>query len=123
MTPDLKRPIVCLITEGDATAENFDKSSEKILAIIRIAVEEAVPLVQIREKQLNAKLLFDLTRAVSDIVRGTAAPGQHRTADRDRADDGGRNGEPHASTHHHSGDEHDAEASEQAQQDRGGGEP
>ena len=82
MTLDLNRPIVCLITEGNATAENFDKSSEKILAIIRIALEEKVPLVQIREKQLSAKLLFELTRAAADVTRGTAT----RLVVNDRAD-------------------------------------
>jgi len=71
VTIDFERPVICLITEGDATAENFGEKRDGILAIIRIAVEEKVQIVQIREKRLSAKLLFDLTRAAAAITRGT----------------------------------------------------
>ncbi len=72
MTFDLKRPVICLITEGTATAENFEGSRERILTIIRIAVEENVSLVQIREKKLTAKLLFELSRAAAELTRGSS---------------------------------------------------
>jgi thiamine-phosphate pyrophosphorylase len=64
--------MIYLITRGHATPENFVESREQILDIVRKAVEEHVPLVQIREKALNARQLFQLTRDAAEITRGTA---------------------------------------------------
>lgn len=62
-------PLIYLITEGAATLENFPEQKQKILKIIRKAVEHGVALVQIREKQLTAKLVFELAREAALITK------------------------------------------------------
>ncbi len=82
MSLDLANPIIYLITKGDATPSNYDDASRQILDIVRVAVEEKIPLVQIREKHLTAKLLFELTTKVVKITKGSAT----RLLVNDRAD-------------------------------------
>ncbi|HRI02876.1 MAG TPA: thiamine phosphate synthase [Pyrinomonadaceae bacterium] len=82
MSLDLNSPIIYLITKGEATPVNFDDASRQILDIVRVAVEEKIPLVQIREKHLTAKLLFELTAKVVEITKGSAT----RVLVNDRAD-------------------------------------
>ena len=82
MSLDLATPIIYLITKGEATPANFDVASRQILDIVGIAVEENVPLIQIREKNLTAKLLFELTSKVVKITNGSAT----RVLVNDRAD-------------------------------------
>lgn len=69
MKPALTRPITYLITDGAADPENFQ--TKKIVAEIRNAADDGVSLVQIREKNLPAKLLFELAKAAVDVLRGT----------------------------------------------------
>ena len=82
MTFHLDQPAIYLITKGEATPANFALTSLQILNIIRIAVDERVPLVQLREKKLTARLLFELTVAAAEITRGSAT----RLLVNDRAD-------------------------------------
>jgi len=76
------RPVIYLITKGVATAANFDEASAQILDIIRLAVEERVGLVQLREKALPARFLFRLTLAAVGLARDT----ETRILVNDRAD-------------------------------------
>lgn len=71
MSLDLSNPIIYLITKGEATPANFGAASRQILDIVRVAIEENVPLIQIREKHLPAKLLFELTAKVVEITKGS----------------------------------------------------
>ena len=82
MRLDLVRPIVCLITTGEATDANLADTTEKILTIIRVAIDEKVSLLQIREKKLSAKSLFNLSEAAARLVKGSAT----RLLVNDRAD-------------------------------------
>jgi len=66
----LEKPITYLITRGEATSENFNSARRQILDIIGLAVEECVSMIQIREKQLSAKLLCELTESAVAITRG-----------------------------------------------------
>jgi thiamine-phosphate diphosphorylase len=68
---ELSRPIVYLITTGECHAANFIESSKRILDIARAAVDAGVDLIQLREKQLSAKLLFELTQTVVAITRSS----------------------------------------------------
>lgn len=61
------KPISYLITEGKLTKKNFQTESEKVLRIIRIAVEVGISLIQIREKNLSARLLLDLTKKAVEM--------------------------------------------------------
>lgn len=63
------KPIVYLITKGEADTANFTHKKKEILQVIRVAVESGVSLIQIREKNLTAHSLFELTESVSEITR------------------------------------------------------
>lgn len=82
MSLDLANPIIYLITKGEATPADFYDATRQILDIVSVAVEENIPLIQIREKQLTAKLLFELTSKVVKITKGSAT----RVLVNDRAD-------------------------------------
>lgn len=71
MLPQTKTPLVYLITTGEATNDNFPEAGDRILEIIRTSVEAGISLVQIREKSLNARLLFELARQAAEITSGT----------------------------------------------------
>ena len=71
MSLDLANPAIYLITKGESTPVNFEQKSREILDIIRVAVDEKVALIQIREKQLTARHLFELTAAAAKITHGT----------------------------------------------------
>lgn len=66
-------PLTYLITPGDATAANFAESEFAILETIRSAAEDGISLIQIREKSLPAKLLFQLADEAASITRESDA--------------------------------------------------
>src|SRR5262245_56350871 len=74
MPLDLPRPIVYLITSGATTNTTTPDSPEfsKLLALIETAVETEIPLVQIREKALRTRVLYDLTRRAVEIAQYTS---------------------------------------------------
>jgi thiamine-phosphate pyrophosphorylase len=80
--PGFEKPIVYLITTGSASERDIPNTTKKILATVRLAVDEQISLVQIREKQLSARSLFELTSAAAAITRGSAT----RLLVNDRAD-------------------------------------
>jgi len=65
----IEKPLIYLITEGRATAENFTEDKTKILKTIETAIVSKISLVQIREKQLPARLVFELAREAAKIAR------------------------------------------------------
>jgi len=74
MSLNLLKPILYLITPG-ATAEATTPSSEefqKILCQVSAAVAAGIQLIQLREKNLTARVLFELTERVMEIVRGAS---------------------------------------------------
>lgn len=75
-------PTIYLITKGEATDSNFAAARVEILDTVRLAVDEKVSLIQIREKKLSAKRLFELTRDAAEITSGSAT----RLLVNDRAD-------------------------------------
>jgi thiamine-phosphate pyrophosphorylase len=84
MRLNLSKPILYLITPG-ATAETTTSTSEEfqdILVQISAAVAAGIQLIQIREKNLTARMLFELTANVLGIIRGTST----RVLVNDRAD-------------------------------------
>lgn len=78
----MTRPIIYLITEGKLTAENFDENKQKILDLIRSAIENNISIIQIREKKLSAKLVFELTSEAVKITKNS----QTKLLVNDRAD-------------------------------------
>jgi thiamine-phosphate pyrophosphorylase len=65
-------PIICLITKGEATPENFPQKKNDILNIIRSAVENRIGIVQVREKRLSAKMLFELAEGAVKIAKNSS---------------------------------------------------
>jgi thiamine-phosphate pyrophosphorylase len=77
-------PITYLITSG-ATRPDSNQASEdfqSVLALIRAAVKARVSLVQLREKNLSARTLYELTARCAAITEGTTT----RLLVNDRAD-------------------------------------
>src|SRR4028119_425728 len=72
MLPFSSKPLLYLITPGEATNNNFSDASRRILNLIKAAVEAEISLVQIREKQLSARRVFELAGQASQITRNTA---------------------------------------------------
>ena len=66
-------PFVCLITKGEATPENYFSERARILETLRDAAGDGVSMIQIREKQLPARLLFDLVSEAVKVRIGTPA--------------------------------------------------
>ena len=74
MTLNLPKPILYLITRG-ATVESTSPEREEfrnLLQQVSAAVTAGIQLIQIREKQLTARVLFELTTAVVAIARGSS---------------------------------------------------
>ena len=65
------RPLIYLITAGDATDDNFSEMIVSISRQVNEAVDESVSIVQIREKQLSAKHLFELASVCIETTRAS----------------------------------------------------
>lgn len=63
------KPLIYLITDGEITAENYSAKSLETLNLIKKAVEAEISLIQIREKQLSAKLVFELALQAAKITK------------------------------------------------------
>jgi len=66
-----RKPLIYLITEGDAAMPNFPEKSAQILNLIKIAAQNKISFVQIREKNLSARLVFELAAKAVKITRNS----------------------------------------------------
>ncbi len=84
MSRALARPITYLITGGETSSAGRTEpaGSRRLLALVRAAVEARVTLVQLREKDLDARALYGLAAAVARLARGS----ETRVLVNDRAD-------------------------------------
>jgi thiamine-phosphate pyrophosphorylase len=73
MPLQLPLPIIYAITSGASTAKTTSESPEfsNILLLIEAAVAAELPLVQIREKSLSARVLYELTSRAAALARGS----------------------------------------------------
>jgi thiamine-phosphate pyrophosphorylase len=73
MPLNLSRPILYLITRGATTEGTTSDAPEfaLILEQVSAAVAAGINLIQIREKQLTTRVLFELVERASDLTRGT----------------------------------------------------
>jgi len=60
-----------LITRGDLTESNFSTEKLSTLSIVRSAVKIGIELVQIREKGIEARSLYELVRDAAVLTAGT----------------------------------------------------
>ncbi|MBV9958094.1 MAG: thiamine phosphate synthase [Acidobacteria bacterium] len=72
MPPDLPTPIIYLITDGQAKTPTLAADSERLLRLVRAAVRARVSLIQLREKNLSARSLYELTARASALTAGSA---------------------------------------------------
>jgi len=86
MTAKLQRPSTYLITDGATTRATTPASEEfaRLLALVERATDAGVSLIQLREKELSARALYELTERVAQITRSTGAA--TRLLVNDRAD-------------------------------------
>lgn len=84
MSLNLQQPILYLITGGETTRQTVPDSPEfkRILELVRSASCAGIDLIQLREKSLSARVLFELARQAAAITR----PGPTRMVVNDRAD-------------------------------------
>ncbi len=80
----LPQPLTYLITSGATTVHSQPQSEEwqRLLRLVRAAVQSQITLIQLREKNLPARSLYKLTVEVSALTRGTKT----RLLVNDRAD-------------------------------------
>lgn len=64
-------PLIYLITDGTITVQNFTARKPQLLDYIDFAAKNNVSLIQIREKQLSARLVFELTCKAVEITRNS----------------------------------------------------
>jgi thiamine-phosphate pyrophosphorylase len=67
----IEKPLIYLITKGETTNANFAEMKRETLETLEIAAENKIPLIQIREKRLSAKFLFELTAEAVKITKNT----------------------------------------------------
>ena len=81
---NLSKPILYLITRGvtDETTTTESVEFHQLLGQFSAAVSAGIQLIQIREKRLTARLLFELTSRALSITQGTGT----RVLVNDRAD-------------------------------------
>jgi thiamine-phosphate pyrophosphorylase len=74
MLLDLPKPIIYLITSGTTTQATTPESSDfdRVLTLVEAAVAAQIPLVQIREKLLSARVLYELVTRAVELTRGAA---------------------------------------------------
>lgn len=63
-------PLTYLITKGEATPANFEKSRSEIVDAVQSAGRAGISVVQIREKLITEKQLFELAVECIDSLRG-----------------------------------------------------
>ena len=68
---ELIKPFKYLITKGNLTENKFQKESAKTLQILESATKSNISLVQIREKKLSAKLVFQLASESLKLTKDT----------------------------------------------------
>lgn len=64
----MNSPVTYLITNGEATPERFQQKRSEILTVVEAAVAAGISMIQIREKNITAKQLFELTADVTAIT-------------------------------------------------------
>jgi thiamine-phosphate pyrophosphorylase len=73
MPLDLTTPISYLITDGRTTPDTGPSSAEftRLFVLVGECVQAGVSLVQLREKQMRPRVLYQLARRAVELTRGT----------------------------------------------------
>jgi len=65
-----ERPLIYVITQGGATSDK--QTWSVVLDTVRMSVDEGIDMVQIREKGLSGRSLFELSKAAAEIRLGSS---------------------------------------------------
>lgn len=65
------RPLIYIITSGEIDNENFKQRSASTIQLIEAAVDAGIHMIQLREKELPTRLLFELASRASQITKRT----------------------------------------------------
>ncbi|MGI8788703.1 MAG: thiamine phosphate synthase [Pyrinomonadaceae bacterium] len=65
------KPLIYLITDSEAATENFAGKKTKILELVKAAVETKISLIQIREKNITVRMVFELASEAAQIAKNT----------------------------------------------------
>ena len=73
MSLNQPRPVLYLVTNGTTTSDTSPESEDfsRLLLLIKAAVTAGIQLIQIREKNMTARTLCELTARSSAVTRGT----------------------------------------------------
>jgi thiamine-phosphate pyrophosphorylase len=84
MPLDLTTPISYLVTDGRTTEATNSASAEftRLFVLVGACVEARVSLIQLREKAMRPRVLYELTRRAAELTRASAT----RLIVNDRAD-------------------------------------
>lgn len=63
--------LIYLITAGEINPTNFAEKLPETIDLLKFAIEQEVSMIQIREKQLPAKLIFRLTQKIVDLKQNS----------------------------------------------------
>lgn len=66
-----KPPYVCLITPGRSNADTYSSEKDRIVQTVREAAHDGVDIIQVREKDLPTRLVYDLVVSVKEVLAGT----------------------------------------------------
>lgn len=68
-----QQPLIYLVTSGQTTPQTTPATEDfsRLLRLIKAAVSAQIDLLQIREKNLSARVLYALTASAADITRGS----------------------------------------------------
>lgn len=74
MPLNLRRPLLYLITSGQTSARTTQATEEfsNVLQLVQSAVDARIDLVQIREKNLNARALYELSVRAAGLTKSSA---------------------------------------------------
>ncbi len=64
-------PLTCLITKGEGTPERFPAYSKEILDTVKRSIDSRISFIQVREKQISTRQLFELASAAAEMVSGS----------------------------------------------------
>lgn len=73
LTPPSRPPLIYLITSGETSAQTTPATEDfaRVLRLIEAAVAAKIDLLQIREKQLTGKTLYELALSAARITKGS----------------------------------------------------
>ncbi len=66
------KPLIYLITDGTTTVGNFAENKKEIIRLVTIAVKANVSLIQIREKLIPARMVYEIASQVVKVAGNSA---------------------------------------------------